>query len=141
VLGEFENIQLSEAAKRLMCAMLYWCEGAKDYHGGVHFTNSDPYLVRLFMQLLIEGYGVERNKFVALLHVHEYHDVKTQQAWWANILGLKKTQFNKPYLKSHTGKRNRKNYPGCISLRYYDSILSRKLMYLAQAYTGGVVQW
>ncbi len=134
------NLKMSKEAKRLMCAMLYWCEGAKD-GGGVFFTNSDPYLVRLFMKLLIDGFGVQKNKFVALLHLHEYHNAKKQQVWWSKILSLKNSQFRKPYLKPHTAKRYRENYPGCISLRYYDSILARKLMYLAQAFTGSVVQW
>lgn len=138
---ELKNIQLSLVVKRLLCAMIYWCEGAKDYHGGISFTNSDPYLTRLFIKLLIEGHGVDRKKFVARLHLHEYHQVKKQEKFWQDILQLKPSQFRQAYLKPHTGKRYRDNYPGCIALRYYDSILARELMFLAQSFTGGVVQW
>lgn len=139
ILSEYRNVKLSKATQKLLCAFIYWCEGAKD-DGGIAFTNSDPYLTNFFLKLLIEAYGAEKKKFVARLHMHKYHNIKKQEKFWQDILGLKPSQFRKAYLKPNTSKRYRENYPGCISLRYYDSILARKLMFLAQAFTGSVVQ-
>ncbi len=139
ITAKFSKTQISLNTKQLLCALIYWCEGTKDYRSGISFTNSDPYLTRLFINLLVEAYGAERNKFVARLHLHEYHNAKKQQQFWKNVLKLNSSQFYRPYLKPHTGKRYRDNYPGCISIRYYDSILARKLMFLAQIFTGGMV--
>lgn len=137
---EYTDFALSKKMKQLLCAFIYWCEGTKN-NNGVAFTNSDPYLTKFFLGLLIEVFGAERRKFVARLHLHEYHDVKKQEAFWQKILKVKSNQFQKAYKKPHTGKRYRDNYPGCISLRYYDTMLARRLRFLAQLYTGGVVQW
>ncbi|MEK7583233.1 MAG: helix-turn-helix domain-containing protein [Patescibacteria group bacterium] len=131
---EIDDIHLPLNIERLLCVMIYWCEGTKDYRNGVVFTNSDPYLVRCFMDLLVRGFGAKRIKFIARLHLHEYHNPKIQQAVWSKQLELSASQFRNPYLKKHTGKRQRLNYPGCISLRYYDSLLARKLKALAQVF-------
>lgn len=120
--------------KKILCSLIYWCEGSKNYQDGVTFVNSDPGLTKLFIDLLAEGFGVKREKIVARLHLHNYHNPKRQKLFWAKSLGLSLGQFRKPYLKPNTAKRIRANYPGCISVRYYNSILARKIMYLAQAY-------
>lgn len=130
-----DSFNISKDAEKLLCAMIFWCEGNKDYQGGVAFTNSDPALVRLFIDLFVKSFNIQRERLVARLHLHEYHDPNKQINFWAKTLKLSKSQFRKTYLKPHTGLRTRENYPGCISIRYYDSILARKLMALAQAYT------
>ena len=91
---------------RIICAMIYWCEGAK--------------------------------RIVARLHLHEYHDPKKQHLFWSKALGIPLDRFQKFYLKPHTGKVVRENYPGCVSIRYYDSIVARKILYLSQAFLGKI---
>lgn len=130
-----DNIHISKDAEKIICAMIYWCEGAKDYRNGIAFTNSDPQLTRLFIDLLEKDFQISRKRAVAVLHLHQYHDHKLQTIYWAKALNISKTQFRKFYLKPNTGQRTRDNYPGCISLRYYDNILSRKLMAIAKNYT------
>ncbi len=129
------GVKVSTDAEKLICAMIYWCEGAKDYRNGVAFTNSDPNLTRLFLDLLEKEFKINRNKIVVRLHLHEYHNPSVQTSFWMKALNVSRSQFRKHYLKPHTGKRTRDNYPGCISLRYYDSILARKLMAIAKVYT------
>lgn len=115
--------------------MIYWCEGVKD-DGYVAFTNSDPQLTRLFIDLLCKTFEADRSKFSAIIHLHEYHNPEKQKKFWANALNFFPTQFKKHYLKPNTAKRYRENYPGCISVRYYDTILARKLLFFAEAYMG-----
>ncbi|MFH1769233.1 MAG: hypothetical protein ABH833_01030 [Parcubacteria group bacterium] len=133
---ELKDGKISEFSEKLLCALIYWCEGAKDYRGGIAFSNSDPNLARKFIDLLEKTFSAKRDKFIVRLHLHDYHSKKVQTEFWAKGLRLAIAQFRKPYRKPNTGKRIRINYPGCISIRYYDNILSRKIMYLAQSYLG-----
>lgn len=125
---------LSSDARRILCAFLYWCEGGKAYRGGIAFTNSDPALTRLFLDLMVQEFHADRLRFICRLHLHEYHDERSQVRFWSQALQLPEKQFRKTYWKPHTGIRIREGYPGCISLRIYDSILARKVMYVAQEY-------
>jgi hypothetical protein len=128
------GIRISAQQEKLICAMIYWCEGAKGHAQGIDFTNSDPYLVKYFIDLLGRVFSVPRDKICARLHLHSYHDPEKQKKFWAKILRISEDQFRNPYLKPNSKKRIRKDYPGCINIRYYDSILARKIMHLAKAY-------
>jgi hypothetical protein len=114
--------------------MIYWCEGGKNAKYGVAFTNSDPKLVRTFLTLLRENFNLDERKFHPGIHLHSYHSPGTQLDFWSKVTDIDKQQFIKPYLKPNTGKRIRKNYQGCISLRYASNDLARQLMAIAKAY-------
>lgn len=133
--AELKGIELIGGAEKLLCALLYWCEGVKN-DSYVAFANSDPKLTKLFIDLLCKYFKVDRKKFRAVLHLHQYHNPKIQEKFWSRSLNLSSSQFRKYYLKPNTGIRYRDNYPGCISVRYYDTLLARKLLYLAQIYMG-----
>ncbi|OGN23563.1 MAG: hypothetical protein A3A13_03225 [Candidatus Yanofskybacteria bacterium RIFCSPLOWO2_01_FULL_43_22] len=138
--AEIADLKTSKGINRLVLVMIYWCEGGKD-DSSVSFTNSDPDLTRSFLDLLEKSFGADRRKIGARLHLHEYHDPKIQLAWWSKKLALNEDQFKKFYLKPNTGKRKRDNYPGCVNIRYYNSFLARKLLYLAMVYlnkNGGI---
>lgn len=129
--------------RKIMCAMLYWCEGNKSPKGLI-FTNSDPKLVRTFLKLLRESFALDERKFHPCIHIHEYHSAARQLDFWAKMTNISKRQFIKPYRKPNTGKRIRKGYQGCLSLRYHDNDLARRLLATAKAFlekTGGIVQW
>ena len=130
---EIIGLRTSKKINKLILALVYWCEGAKD-DSSVSFTNSDPNLTRSFIDLLEKSFDIERRKISARLHLHEYHNPKIQLTWWSKKLALDEDQFKKFYLKPNTGKRKRDNYPGCVNIRYYDSFLARKLLYLAIVY-------
>src|SRR3989344_2022798 len=130
-----EDIQLSSVTKKLICAMIYWCEGSKSPRG-MRFTNSDPKLIKRFLELLKSSYNIEWGRVRVCLHLHSYHDIKKQTRFWSEVLRIPIDQFNKPFLKPNTGKRIKDNYPGCAAIYYHDTILARKLMYLAKAYLG-----
>lgn len=123
---------------KIMCAMLYWCEGAKSPRG-VAFTNSDPNLVKAFLKLLRSCFNIDEQKFRPCVHLHTYHSKKKQLDFWSKITDINKQQFIKPYQKPNGGKRIRENYQGCISVVYHSSDLARRLMAIARAfldYTG-----
>lgn len=126
-------VKLSNTLGQLICALIYWCEGAKN-DSYVNFTNSDPNLVRLFIDLLVKHYAVDKSKFRARLHLHSYHIPKREKKFWQKKLGLVSDAFYRPYLKPNSGKRMRNNYAGCVSLSYYDTMLARKLLAIAKVF-------
>jgi hypothetical protein len=127
------DLTLNRSAAQLLCAMIYWCEGAKNPEY-VKFVNSDPELVKCFIDLMEKYFDAPRAKIRALMHLHEYHDPEKQLVFWSSKLSIDRRQFHKFYLKPNTGKRIRDNYPGCIAINYYDTMLAKKLLFLAKAF-------
>lgn len=118
----FNNSNVS----KLICAILFWCEGNKSTNL-VKFTNSDPEMIKYYLALLRNGFKIDESKLRALVHLHEYHDENKQIDFWSKLTEIPKNQFYKSYIKSHTSKRTRINYPGCICVTYYDALLAKKL--------------
>jgi transposase-like protein len=125
--------KLSNVPDKLLCALIYWCEGAKD-RTAVLFTNSDPKLARTFIKLFRNSFNLDESKFRVVIHLHEYHDEATQKKFWSKVTHVPISQFSKCYRKPHTGKVKRENYPGCIQIRYYDAKVAKILLILAEAF-------
>lgn len=139
--SQISNINLDRFLKRLICSLLYWCEGTKNQYTGVAFVNSDPKLIKTFIELFRDGFDVDEKKFRACIHLHEYHNSQKQHEFWAKVADIPLNQFRHPYLKPNTGKRVRKNYQGCISIRYYSNDIARQLLTTAEAFllrSGGI---
>lgn len=133
VVEEIDRIDLSESSNKLLCAMIYYCEGAKN-DSAVYFANSDPQLLKLFLSLLRSNFKLDESKFKVIVHIHEYHNWPKQLNYWSRVLKISKKYFFRPYLKAHTGKNKKEGYPGCVSVRYYDSNVSRELLAYAKQY-------
>src|SRR3989344_780594 len=111
---------------KLCCALLFWCEGSKSTTS-VKFTNSDPSLIRLFLNLLRIGFKIDESKLRILMHLHEYHLEKKQKNFWKKVTKIPFKQFHRSYLKPNTGKRKHVNYSGCVSVSYYDAKVAKEL--------------
>ena len=128
-------INKNKYIQRLLCSLIYWCEGAKA-DTTLKFINSDPKLIGLFLFLLRSSYPIDESKFRVMLHLHEYHSVNKQKEYWSKLTGISKNQFYKSYIKPHSGKIIRIGYPGCICINYHDSIIARRLLALAKISMG-----
>lgn len=123
---DIQQIKVSDIQARVICSLLYWCEGSKE-RNAIRFANSDPTLVATFMHLFRQGFKPDEKKLRAVLHLHGYHGVKKQKIYWSKITRIPVSQFAKSYRKSPTGRRKRPGYQGCISVRYYDTILASEI--------------
>lgn len=112
---------------RLVCSILFWCEGNKNYLSCVRFTNSEPEMIKCFLYCLREGFGIDENKLRGLIHLHDYHNKEKQIEYWSKISKIPKERFYKSYRKPNTGKRIKKDYPGCLAITYYDAKLAKRL--------------
>ncbi len=118
----------------IFCSLLYWCEGSKSHNDKeLTFSNSDPLLIGAYISLLRRAFPLDESRLRVLLHLHEYHDERAQLGYWSGITGIPISQFLKTYLKPHTGKRSRPDYPGCAQIRYYDVRVARKVYATARA--------
>jgi predicted transcriptional regulator len=113
--------QLHDREVLIAGAIAYWCEGTKNkpYRriDRVTFINSDPALICFFMRFLAVA-GIERDRLVCRLHIHESADVEAAQRFWEDVTGLEPEQFSRPTLKRHKPITIRKNtgddYHGCL---------------------------
>lgn len=128
------DIRLDKNLSKIICSLIYWCEGAKSYYYGVNFINSDPRLVKIFLLLLRKSFNLDEEKFRICVHLHNYHNMNRQIDFWSKITKISKKQFIKPFLKSNTGKIIRKNYQGCIAIRYHSNDLAKQLLMTADAF-------
>lgn len=128
----------SNCTNKLLCALLYWAEGAKD-NSHVHFVNSDPKMITTFLELLRCSFAIQEEKFRACLHVHEYHNEPELKKAWSKFTKIPISQFNKSYKKPHTKKRKRPGYMGCLALRYYDRKIALELSSLYNMYSSKII--
>ena len=131
------NLRIDRPVAKLLCAMIYYCEGVKNTRSPLVFINSDPRLVQAFLKLLRQVFILDESKFRVCLHLHSYHSRDKQISFWSGATHIPKSQFIKPYIKDHTGVRKREGYQGCASIRYHDTNLSRQLLVMARAFIEG----
>jgi len=126
---------------KVYCALLYWCEGGKNWKDSLRFVNSDPSLVRSFLCLFRKAFPVNEKKFRIIMHLHEYHDENKQKKFWSNLTKIPEEQFNKIFWKPHTKKRIKKDYPGCVAIYYYDCKTARKIRAIYKAFAQQLGTW
>jgi transcriptional regulator with XRE-family HTH domain len=129
-----EEIRLNPNHEKIVCAMLYWCEGGKTITNGVRFINSDPRVIATFLRLFRLSFDLDEKKFRVCVHLHEYHDEKRQLAFWSKVSQIKRSQFIKPFRKKHTGTRIHEDYPGCASIYYQSADTARRLLAIGKAF-------
>ncbi len=74
---------------------LYWGEGTKKSPDAVRLGNSDPALVKAFLNFLVRCYGVHDKKFRFALQVFDDMSPHKTLDFWCNSLGVSKNQFSK----------------------------------------------
>lgn len=100
---------------------LYWAEGQKSKpyarRERVVFVNSDPDMIRVFLAWL-DLLEVERERLHFHVMIHESADVAGAEQYWADLVGISRSDLGKTTLKRHNPKTVRKNtadnYHGCL---------------------------
>ena len=116
---------------KILCAMIYYCEGNKAIRDGVRFVNSDPLLISTFLKLFRSSFEVDESRFRCCVHLHSYHDRDVQLKSWSKIAKIPLGQFIKPYIKQSSSIYKKEGYQGCVSVRYGNTSIARELKALA----------
>ena len=120
---------------------LYWAEGykrpimkngkARTYHP-VSLTNSDPELIKIFLNFLRSVCEVKQEKIIACLRLFEHQNEKKLIDFWNEVTKIPANNFRKSYYgisKSSLGKRPFNTLPyGTLQISVYDTKLYHRIM-------------
>jgi len=118
---------------------LYWAEGAKRNGNRpgvmVDFGNTDPAMLKIFIQWLFKFTETTSGDITLRLHLHENHKKREKAIiiLWAKKLGMTEEHFGKTIFKKYNPKTVRKkvddSYIGLVSIRVKKSTtLNRRIM-------------
>ncbi len=82
---------------------LYWGEGTKSQNSLVALTNTNPAMVKFFIQWL-KLFGVKSKDLKIKLHLYSDMKIKESLDFWSKELNIPISQFYKPYVKKNTLK-------------------------------------
>lgn len=86
--SEFSTLSTRE--KKLFLAALYWAEGSKKDFG---LSNTDPTLIRLFVNGLRETFHVSEGRLRVSVRIYEDLDREVCLAFWSEIVNIPKDRF------------------------------------------------
>lgn len=111
--------KLSKEELWLIGTIAYWCEGSKqkdwNVSQGVIFSNSDPFLIKLFVKWLKECCLIKSVDIKYNLYIHEQGNVSIALDYWCKQLMIDFDSFGKTSIKKHNILTRRKN----IGENYY----------------------
>lgn len=115
---------LTESELFLVGLSLYWAEGAKakPWNPSVQvcLINSDADVIRVFLAWL-DLLGVRRDELIFRVAIHTSGDVDAAERFWAEVVGIARTQLARTSLKRHEPRLRRRlptdSYVGCLSVR------------------------
>jgi len=121
--------------------MLYWAEGSKS-RNAAQFVNSDPAMVRFFMDFLRAHYGVRNEEF--RLHCNLFADHVERQSeieqFWLELVGLPASCLRRStvnvYSKHSQKKRQNKLPYGTVRLTVHSTRVVQSIYGAIQEYGG-----
>lgn len=117
----FHKLKTKEDALLFGLGMgLYWSEGTKRDTHAVRLGNSDPYLIKKFMQFLIYIYGVKKDDLRFGLQIFDDMSSVLTKKFWKKHLDVRENQFYKVMYKTKGGKETygRKCQYGVLTLYF-----------------------
>lgn len=115
---------------------LYAGEGAKT-DGVVKFANSDPRMIRQFLDWLRHFFAIDESRLRLRLYLHEGLDLDAANTFWSELTSIPITQFGKPYRAAPDPSIRRSKHPnGCPSVVYSCARTHRSIMGLVDALLG-----
>ena len=125
--------RLSDRDLLIAGTALYAGEGDK-HDGGVGFANTDPRMIRLFLQWLRAFFQPDESRLRVRLYLHEGLDVDAATEFWSTVTGIPRSQFSAPHRATADPSIRRSKHPmGCPKVRYSCSRTHRTIMGLIDA--------
>jgi len=113
--------------------MLYWGEGAKT-GGTIKFVNSDPKMIKLFLNFLRKICGIHEERLKALIHMYPDHNENGLKEFWSHLTNIPLERFYKSHIhKGRAGTYKNKSQYGTIAINYSDKkLLDTLLLWMKQ---------
>ena len=108
---------------------LYWGEGSKRHIHSVRLSNSDPTLVKKFIDFLVEIYGIDKNRLRFQLQTYDDLDSKKLILFWTKYLSVKSTQFYKTTILVRRGAGTyRERMKNAVIIVYFNNMKLKNLI-------------
>lgn len=110
--------EVGELSKRelwLIGIALYWAEGSKEKEyrpgSGIKFSNSDPMMIKIFLEWLFKiiGLSKERISFDIFIHENNKHRLEEVVDYWSKYTEFSKKEFKHIYFKKNKINTKRRN--------------------------------
>lgn len=109
---------------------LYWGEGSKVNKSSVSLCNSDPRLLKAFMNFMQTFFNVTLSK--ARLHIHIFQDIETEEAlsFWSDQLGISRENIQRPTVirSGQIGTYRERSKYGTATISYSNTKLRELMM-------------
>lgn len=108
---------------------LYWGEGTKANKGSVRLGNTDPEMIKVFMNFLIKFFSLERSDFRFGLQIFSDITEKDALDFWAKKLKISRSQFYKTMItpSGSVGTYRKKSKYGVLTI-YYNNTKVRDML-------------
>jgi len=109
---------------------LYWGEGNKKNKYSIKLGNTDPALIKKFIEFLVKILGINKNDLKFSLQVFSDADPEKAKKYWIKYLNIKSQQFYKKITITKSGKvgtYKKKNKSGVLIV-YYHNIKLRNIL-------------
>lgn len=115
---------------KIALALLYLGEGSKARRGSLSIGNSNPDIIRLFLNLLRFVYNIDERKLRCTVQCRADQNTKRLEIFWSNITKIPLKQFYKSRIDPRTiGKKSVKiDYKGVCRIEYFSADLFIELM-------------
>lgn len=129
----FNSIPSGKAVWELALAMLYLGEGSKTRELGL--GNSNPVIVRFYIDALEKIYGLDRKSLRADLHLRADQDEANMRRYWSKVTGIPLRRFTYAVRDKRTaGKPTYEQYKGVCYIAGGGLEIQRRLGYLATVF-------
>lgn len=127
-------------AGRLICGLLYLCEGAKyPSTRGLIFGNTDPVMIRYFLNLLKKTFNIDEKKLRCRVMYRWDQNSRELNKYWSKITGIPLYHFFETVADKRTkGKPTlKRGYKGVCSIQYSSTSLQFELQSIGEAIIKG----
>lgn len=113
--------------QEFLLGVLYLGEGFKS-ESMIGLGNSNPLIVKFFIDLLKSIYKTDISKFRCFLHLRSDQDEIIEKKFWSKVLDIPIQQFGKSQFDRRTlGKKTWIGYHGVCAVKYYDAQIEKRL--------------
>lgn len=126
--------------RKLISLIIWWCEGTKirkdkrwknSYIRAIEVTNTDPKLIKIFIDFLRFDLGIENIKLKAQVQIHKGDNQSEIEKFWSIVSGIPISQFNKTIVRKKGNKIGKNK--GTFKVRTYDKIKFEEMKKLLEA--------
>ena len=129
----------NKVIQELALAMLYLGEGSKNKSGTV-MRNSDPLILKFFINSIIKNYDINIKKIKCSLHLRSDQNPELLKQYWSKELNIPLENFNSPSIDHRTtGRPTYPNYNGVCVIYCGNIALQRKLVFLSRKFCEKII--